>query len=231
MAAQRQVARSGPPRRRRSGSAMTARTVPSAALTRFVVASRYMPVYLALILLVVVAAIWVPETLSPVALVSDRPVRCTARDHRARPDVGDHDRRHRSQHPGHPDARGDDHGRSRRAVRQPHLDRDPRGGGRRRPHRVGERDPHRWAQVERPDRHPRDGPDRGRSRQPLREHVPDPECGTARSVRLGGDPDPGRQPHLLDGRGRHAVRSSWDFATPRSDAASRWWGPTRSRPR
>ena len=52
---------------------MTARTVPAAAVTRFVVASRYMPVYLALILLVVVAAIWVPETLSPVALSAIAP--------------------------------------------------------------------------------------------------------------------------------------------------------------
>ena len=52
---------------------MTTRTVPAAALTRFVVASRYMPVYLALILLVVVAAIWVPETLSPVALSAIAP--------------------------------------------------------------------------------------------------------------------------------------------------------------
>jgi ribose/xylose/arabinose/galactoside ABC-type transport system permease subunit len=52
---------------------MTARTVPAAALTRFVVASRFMPVYLALILLVVVAAIWVPETLSPVALSAIAP--------------------------------------------------------------------------------------------------------------------------------------------------------------
>ena len=47
---------------------MTARTAPSSALTGFVVASRYMPVYVALVLLVVVAAIWVPETLSSVAL-------------------------------------------------------------------------------------------------------------------------------------------------------------------
>ncbi len=52
---------------------MTARTVPAATITRFVVASRYMPVYLALILLVVVAAIWVPETLSPVALSAIAP--------------------------------------------------------------------------------------------------------------------------------------------------------------
>ena len=48
-------------------------TAPSAALTRFVVASRYMPVYFALILLVVVAAIWVPETLSSVALSAIAP--------------------------------------------------------------------------------------------------------------------------------------------------------------
>jgi ribose transport system permease protein len=37
-------------------------------ITSFVVASRYMPVYIALLLLVVVAAIWAPETLSGVAL-------------------------------------------------------------------------------------------------------------------------------------------------------------------
>ena len=47
--------------------------VPAAALTRFVVASRYMPVFIALLLLVVVAAIWVPETLSPVALSAIAP--------------------------------------------------------------------------------------------------------------------------------------------------------------
>jgi ribose transport system permease protein len=47
---------------------MTARTLPTPAVTRFVIASRYLPVYLALVLLVVVAAIWVPETLSTVAL-------------------------------------------------------------------------------------------------------------------------------------------------------------------
>jgi ribose transport system permease protein len=40
----------------------------SSALTSFVVASRYMPVYIALLLLVVVAAIWAPATLSRVAL-------------------------------------------------------------------------------------------------------------------------------------------------------------------
>ncbi len=47
--------------------------MPSSALTRFVVASRYMPVYLALVLLVVVATIWVPETLSSVALSAIAP--------------------------------------------------------------------------------------------------------------------------------------------------------------
>lgn len=51
---------------------MTARS-PSAALTSFVVASRYMPVYLALLLLLVVAASWVPETLGAVALSAIAP--------------------------------------------------------------------------------------------------------------------------------------------------------------
>src|SRR5690606_2510510 len=41
---------------------------PSAAVTRFVVGSRYMPVYLALGLLVVVASIWAPATLGGSAL-------------------------------------------------------------------------------------------------------------------------------------------------------------------
>ena len=40
----------------------------SPALTSFVVASRYMPVYIALLLLVVVASIWAPASLSGVAL-------------------------------------------------------------------------------------------------------------------------------------------------------------------
>ncbi|HET9248553.1 MAG TPA: ABC transporter permease [Actinomycetota bacterium] len=41
---------------------------PSTALTSFVVGSRYLPVYLALFLLVIVASIWAPKTLSGVAL-------------------------------------------------------------------------------------------------------------------------------------------------------------------
>ena len=52
---------------------MTPRTPPSSALTAFVVASRYMPVYLAMLLLVVVAAVWVPETLGGVALSAIAP--------------------------------------------------------------------------------------------------------------------------------------------------------------
>jgi ribose transport system permease protein len=40
----------------------------SSALTSFVVASRYMPVYIALLLLIIVAAIWAPETLGGVPL-------------------------------------------------------------------------------------------------------------------------------------------------------------------
>jgi ribose transport system permease protein len=41
---------------------------PSSALTSFVVASRYLPVYIALLLLLIVASIWAPATLSGVAL-------------------------------------------------------------------------------------------------------------------------------------------------------------------
>jgi len=52
---------------------VTTRQVPSSALTTFVVASRYMPVYLALLLLTVVAAVWVPETLGGVALSAIAP--------------------------------------------------------------------------------------------------------------------------------------------------------------
>jgi ribose transport system permease protein len=52
---------------------MRANTAPPAVLSRFVVASRYMPVYVALILLVVVESIWVPETLSTVALSAIAP--------------------------------------------------------------------------------------------------------------------------------------------------------------
>jgi ribose transport system permease protein len=47
---------------------MSAARAPSSALTSFVVGSRYMPVYIALLLLVVVASIWAPATLSGVAL-------------------------------------------------------------------------------------------------------------------------------------------------------------------
>ncbi|HJS71585.1 MAG TPA: ABC transporter permease [Acidimicrobiia bacterium] len=52
---------------------MTATRTPSSALTSFVVASRYLPVYVALLLLVVIAAIWVPETLSGPALSAIAP--------------------------------------------------------------------------------------------------------------------------------------------------------------
>ena len=52
---------------------MTTTSAPSSVLTRFVVASRYMPVYLAILLLVGVAAIWVPATLSGPALSAIAP--------------------------------------------------------------------------------------------------------------------------------------------------------------
>jgi ribose transport system permease protein len=42
----------------------TVTRAPSSALTSFVVASRYMPVYLAILVLLVVAAIWAPDTIS-----------------------------------------------------------------------------------------------------------------------------------------------------------------------
>ena len=47
---------------------MTTTKAPSAALTWLVVGSRYMPVYIALVLLVIVAAIWAPAALGSVPL-------------------------------------------------------------------------------------------------------------------------------------------------------------------
>jgi ribose/xylose/arabinose/galactoside ABC-type transport system permease subunit len=47
---------------------MSGRAGSSTALTSFVVASRYMPVYIALLVLIIVASIWAPATLSSVAL-------------------------------------------------------------------------------------------------------------------------------------------------------------------
>ncbi|HJR88148.1 MAG TPA: ABC transporter permease [Acidimicrobiia bacterium] len=52
---------------------MTTATPPSRAITAFVVGSRYMPVYLAIALLVIVAAIWVPALLGGVALSAIAP--------------------------------------------------------------------------------------------------------------------------------------------------------------
>ncbi len=43
---------------------MTTLRAPSSALTSFVVASRYMPVYLAILVLILVASIWAPATLA-----------------------------------------------------------------------------------------------------------------------------------------------------------------------
>ncbi len=52
---------------------MSAPRKPSSALTSFVVASRYLPVYIAILLLVAVAAIWAPATLRGPALRSIAP--------------------------------------------------------------------------------------------------------------------------------------------------------------
>lgn len=52
---------------------MVTNRAPSSALTSFVVASRYMPVYVAIVLLLVVASIWAPATLGGVALAAIAP--------------------------------------------------------------------------------------------------------------------------------------------------------------
>lgn len=52
---------------------MTINRAPSSALTSFVVASRYLPVYLALILLLMVAWIWAPAVLGSVSLSAIAP--------------------------------------------------------------------------------------------------------------------------------------------------------------
>ncbi len=52
---------------------MTTARAPSSILTGLVVGSRYVPVYLALVLLVAVAAVWAPETLSGPGLNSIAP--------------------------------------------------------------------------------------------------------------------------------------------------------------
>jgi ribose transport system permease protein len=52
---------------------VSAPRAPSSALTSFVVASRFLPVYVAIALLVLVAAIWAPATLSGPALSSIAP--------------------------------------------------------------------------------------------------------------------------------------------------------------
>ncbi|MDH5295152.1 MAG: ABC transporter permease [Acidimicrobiia bacterium] len=49
---------------------MTSRNQASSALTSFVVASRYLPVYLAIVVLVVVALIWAPDTLGTAGLTA-----------------------------------------------------------------------------------------------------------------------------------------------------------------
>lgn len=53
---------------------MRTRGVPPSALTWLVVGSRYLPVYLALVLLVIVAAIWAPATLGSVTLRAITPL-------------------------------------------------------------------------------------------------------------------------------------------------------------
>ncbi len=56
-------------------AAPATRRAPSSAITSFVVASRYLPVYVAIVLLVVVAAIWAPDTLTGPGLRAIAPTR------------------------------------------------------------------------------------------------------------------------------------------------------------
>ncbi|MHC4093544.1 MAG: ABC transporter permease [Planctomycetota bacterium] len=53
---------------------MTKNRTPSSVVTSLVVSSRYVPVYLALVLLLIVAAVWAPATLRPVALRAIAPL-------------------------------------------------------------------------------------------------------------------------------------------------------------
>ena len=55
------------------GSALRTPRPPSSAVTSFVVASRYLPVYIALALLALIALIWAPSTLSGPSLSAIAP--------------------------------------------------------------------------------------------------------------------------------------------------------------
>ena len=104
-------------RGRVGGSGVTAARMPSSAVTSFVVASRYLPVYLALLVLVVVAAIWAPPTLGSVGLSAIAPYGALLAITASRADVGDHDRRDRPERPRDLHAGRDDHGGGHRRVR------------------------------------------------------------------------------------------------------------------
>ena len=229
-----------PPARRRRGTggagmsaATTAPREPSSALTSFVVASRYLPVYVAIALLVVVASIWAPATLSGPGSARDRAVRDVPRHHGPRPDARDHDRRDRPQRP------GDVHALPRwsrsgvgQASDEQICDRDRRRDPAGRAGRPGERDPHRRPRAQRADRHPRRRPDRDRRSRPAttrarrrsRRPVPAGRCPTWTSTRFFGV-----TPDVL-GRGRATLVLIVVFRFTTPGAGSRRSAPTR-RPR
>ena len=176
----------------------TTTKAPSAALTSFVVGSRYMPVYIALLLLVIVASIWAPATMSVVSLRAIAPygavLGITALGQMLVIMTGGID----LSVPGTMSLAavimvGVGEGSNEQitvAIATAHRRR--RGG------RTRQRHPDRRAQAEPAHRHPGGGSDRGRRGQSLRKHVPGPEPGADRVVRLDVDAPPRCQPGLLD---------------------------------
>ena len=168
----------------------TTTKAPSAALTSFVVGSRYMPVYIALLLLVIVALLWAPATLSSVALRAVAPygavLGITALGQMLVIMTGGID----LSVPGTMSLAavimvgvGDG---SNEQIWDRHRHRARRCRGR----RTRQRDPDRRVEAERTHHHPGGGSDRERSGESLREHVPGPEPGSTRDVRLDLDPHP-----------------------------------------
>jgi hypothetical protein len=97
---------------------MSTARAPSSTLTSFVVASRYVPVYIAIALLIVVAAIWAPATLRGPGLNSIAPFATFLAIAALGQMLVMRDRRDRPQRAGHAHpVRGDD-GRDRARVRR-----------------------------------------------------------------------------------------------------------------
>ena len=159
---------------------MTVSRAPSAAVTSFVVGSRYLPVYLALILLVVVASIWAPATLSSAGLEAIAPMgtflAITALGQMLVIMTGGID----LSVPGtFLLAACSWSGSGSSPMNGSGSPTSPPSGS---PPLIGlrERDPDRWAQAQPADRHPRGRPDRHRYRHPLLQHGRHPDPGARR---------------------------------------------------